>query len=364
MNATSSSGEKPKATTTKSTKSSPSTSTKPASTKSRKKGPQAYTPYTIYFRLERLHILQSHHGFPPPPSYDPSHYDPNEYPRPSKYVNTKLPPFWYSSASRAVEEKKRKHRKISSNGLSKEELTGIISRSWKNVDHEVYTYCKRLSEGEKMRVAQAQKAQRENEITRSEELHLLKTNATFAPNAVQDFQTSCAPIHYTHSAEQMRAPLKKRPIQFISIDNSMMAKCMQQNGHTNNLATRKPHLPPQGSGKSEEGDAASVLIAMAEMPDDNGASKNTTTGTEPDVSTESASASSSSLMDNLPPDQKKESCGSTTIPMNLTSQARSQPTMDRCQSIGEFSYEKIQVENRQVKYGRLVSIAGRINNGR
>jgi hypothetical protein len=206
-----------------------------------------------------------------------------------------------------------------------------------------------------------QKAQRETDMTGTDDILVLKTNATTAPKAVQDVKTSFVPFNNTHSADQMRAPLKKRPIHFISVDNTTNTSYMQQNDYINQSAW--PTLNPlrQGSEKSEEGDVASALVAMVDATKDDSASENTTTGIEPDVSTESTLASS--LKANSPTINKVASGAFAPMLINSTSQAPSQPKMDRSQSIGEFSYEKIQVEHRQVKYGRLVSIVGRIDSG-
>ncbi|KAL3789115.1 hypothetical protein ACHAWO_012648 [Cyclotella atomus] len=131
-----------------------SKSSSKAKPKPHRKVPARYSPYTIFFRLERHLLLQSsasNHAVPP--TFDPSHHDPHDHPhRPAKYRHVKLPPYWYSSAHRAIEEKNRRHRKSAVETMSKEQLTSEISARWKNLDEETLGYVKRLSAVEKKRV--------------------------------------------------------------------------------------------------------------------------------------------------------------------------------------------------------------------
>ena len=83
-------------------------------------------------------------------SYDPNHYDELECPRPVKYENLMLPPYWYSSVHRKKFEKERKHRKIQGS-ISKADLTAMISKSWREIDPTIHEYCKRLANAEKMK---------------------------------------------------------------------------------------------------------------------------------------------------------------------------------------------------------------------
>ena len=114
--------------------------------------PRPYSAYTIYWRLERIHILQSS-GYLDEETrtfFDPEHYDALEHPRPAKYENIMLPPFWYSSVHRKNFEKKRKHRK-QEGSISKADLTAMISKSWREIDPEIHQYCTRLANAEKMK---------------------------------------------------------------------------------------------------------------------------------------------------------------------------------------------------------------------
>ena len=78
--------------------------------------PKPYTEYTIFFRLEQTYIIQTTTGQVDEEVLDalkehPNHHDPLEHPRPTKYRDIQMTPYWYSSAHKAAYEKKRKHRK-------------------------------------------------------------------------------------------------------------------------------------------------------------------------------------------------------------------------------------------------------------
>jgi len=114
--------------------------------------PKPFTDYLVYFRLERVRLLQSIGCDDVTAGYDPDHHDPLEQPRPPRYEDVKLPPYWYSGTIAWEQAKKgelplappRKHRKRA-NGMSLAELSRTISSSWKNVDREVSAYCNKLS---------------------------------------------------------------------------------------------------------------------------------------------------------------------------------------------------------------------------
>jgi len=114
--------------------------------------PKPYTEYTIYFRLERAHLLQTSTGCIDEetlPTLDPNHTDPLEFPRPAKYENTALPPYWYSSFHKKDLEKNRKHRKRAGGGtMDLKTLSKTISASWRDADQEIIDYCKKLSKAE------------------------------------------------------------------------------------------------------------------------------------------------------------------------------------------------------------------------
>mmetsp|Transcript_38768 Transcript_38768/g.81203 ORF Transcript_38768/g.81203 Transcript_38768/m.81203 type:complete len:521 (+) Transcript_38768:94-1656(+) len=111
--------------------------------------PKPYTEYTIFFRLERAHILQSSGLIDEEvlTSLDPTHYDAVESPRPPKYEQLALPPYWYSSSHKAAIEKKRKHRKREGR-MDLKTLSKTISASWRNADPVAVEYCKKLAQAE------------------------------------------------------------------------------------------------------------------------------------------------------------------------------------------------------------------------
>jgi hypothetical protein len=112
--------------------------------------PKPYSAYTIFWRLERKYILQEAGciGKGIKECYDPNHHDPLEHPRPEKYADLILPPFWYSSAHRKECERKRKHRK-QEGSIGKNDLTAMIAKSWREVDTDVRNYVSKLATAEK-----------------------------------------------------------------------------------------------------------------------------------------------------------------------------------------------------------------------
>lgn len=111
--------------------------------------PKPYTAYTIFWRLERMYILHEAGCIDEIKAcFDPNHYDPLEHPRPEKYANLILPPYWYSSAHRYEHEKKRKHRK-QDRSIDKNDLTAMIAKSWREVDPIVRNYVSKLAMAEK-----------------------------------------------------------------------------------------------------------------------------------------------------------------------------------------------------------------------
>jgi hypothetical protein len=112
--------------------------------------PKPYSAYIIFWRLERMYILQQEGciGKEIKTYYDPNHHDPLEHPRPAKYANLLLPPYWYSSAQRNKQEKKRRHRK-QDGYVDKNDLTSMIAKSWREIDTDVRNYVSRLASAEK-----------------------------------------------------------------------------------------------------------------------------------------------------------------------------------------------------------------------
>ena len=65
-------------------------------------------------------------------------------------------PYWYSSAHKAIAEKKRKHRKREGQ-LDLKTLSKTISENWKNADGEVRRYCRMLAKAEQIKYDETMK---------------------------------------------------------------------------------------------------------------------------------------------------------------------------------------------------------------
>lgn len=114
--------------------------------------PKPYTEYTIFFRLEQTYIIQTTTGQVDEEVLDalklhPNHHDPLEHPRPTKYRDIQMTPYWYSSAHKAAYEKKRKHRKRPGR-MDLKTLSKAVSVAWKNASKEVVEYCRKLAAAE------------------------------------------------------------------------------------------------------------------------------------------------------------------------------------------------------------------------
>ena len=114
--------------------------------------PKPYTEYTIFFRLEQTYIIQTTTGQVDEEVLDalklhPNHHDPLEHPRPTKYRDIQMMPYWYSSAHKAAYEKKRKHRKRPGR-MNLKTLSKAVSIAWKNASKEVVEYCRKLAAAE------------------------------------------------------------------------------------------------------------------------------------------------------------------------------------------------------------------------
>eukprot|EP00581_Thalassiosira_minuscula_P010656 CAMPEP_0183723902 /NCGR_PEP_ID=MMETSP0737-20130205/16688_1 /TAXON_ID=385413 /ORGANISM="Thalassiosira miniscula, Strain CCMP1093" /LENGTH=604 /DNA_ID=CAMNT_0025954329 /DNA_START=66 /DNA_END=1880 /DNA_ORIENTATION=+ len=112
-----------------------------------------YTIYSIFFRLERAYIIQTSTGTIDEEilaSLVPNHEDPLDFPRPKKYENIVLPPYWYSRSHNDAFQKKRKHRKRKGR-LDLKTLSKTISSCWRKAqanDEESVKYCNKLAEFE------------------------------------------------------------------------------------------------------------------------------------------------------------------------------------------------------------------------
>mmetsp|Transcript_1932 Transcript_1932/g.4249 ORF Transcript_1932/g.4249 Transcript_1932/m.4249 type:complete len:377 (+) Transcript_1932:70-1200(+) len=108
--------------------------------------PKPYTKYTIFFRLERMRLLLESGLIDDEikATLLPDHFDSIEHPRPSKYKDVQMPPFWYSSFVKPKYIEKRKHRKIEGR-ISFKELSQKIAASWKEIDEETAAYIDKLA---------------------------------------------------------------------------------------------------------------------------------------------------------------------------------------------------------------------------
>jgi hypothetical protein len=114
--------------------------------------PKPWKQYTIYFRLEAIYIRQIENGVVDDDikaelDLAPKYFDPIEHPRPAKYRDLLLPPFWYSSAQRLNAEKKRKHKKQDGR-IGLQELNSMISSRWKTADDFTKAYVNELARHE------------------------------------------------------------------------------------------------------------------------------------------------------------------------------------------------------------------------
>ena len=113
--------------------------------------PKPCTEYTIFFKLEQAYLTQTEGGSgiaeKVTESLIPGHHDPLEWPRPERYQDIVMAPYWYSSLHKAEIEKKRKHRKLPGR-MSLSELSKTISANWRKADSDVVEYCRKLAAAE------------------------------------------------------------------------------------------------------------------------------------------------------------------------------------------------------------------------
>ena len=150
-----------------------------------------YTDYTMFFRLEQAYITQTTTGEVDPEIIkllDPNHTDDVEFPRPEKYKDVIMPPYWYSSSHKKAAYKKRKHRKRKgSERLDLKTLSQRISAGWRDLQScaaectekwAILEYCRMLacSEAEKYQAkiraqsrAQSMKEEHETQMVRVKE---------------------------------------------------------------------------------------------------------------------------------------------------------------------------------------------------
>ena len=114
--------------------------------------PKPYTEYTMFFKLEQALFTQEDGevGEEIVNSLDWNHQDELEFPRPERYQDIIMAPYWYSSQHKKEIEKKRKHRKRAGR-MNLTELSKSISVNWRNASDEAVAYCKKLAMAEKLK---------------------------------------------------------------------------------------------------------------------------------------------------------------------------------------------------------------------
>lgn len=157
--------------------------------------PKPYTQYTIFFRIERMRLLREA-GFIDDEiraTLRPGHFDQNEHPRPAKYQDVEMPPFWYSSFAKHEHDGKRKHTKKACRFPLKE-LSQMIAANWKEIDEETFAYTKRLADMEQAKYLILLKEDllksEEAEANEIEEATLAKESSDFAVGGVQNFEAT------------------------------------------------------------------------------------------------------------------------------------------------------------------------------
>mmetsp|Transcript_7231 Transcript_7231/g.14831 ORF Transcript_7231/g.14831 Transcript_7231/m.14831 type:complete len:512 (+) Transcript_7231:70-1605(+) len=157
--------------------------------------PKPYTQYTIFFRLERMRLLREA-GFIDDEiraTLRPGHFDQNEHPRPAKYRDVEMPPFWYSSFAKNEHDGKRKHTKKACRFPLKE-LSQMIAANWKEIDEETSAYTKRLADMELTKYSILLKEDllksEEAEAYEIEEATLAKESSDCAVGGVHNFDAA------------------------------------------------------------------------------------------------------------------------------------------------------------------------------
>jgi len=107
-----------------------------------------YTPYNLFYLLERERVVQTDSNgetkYKNPKENarePPNKRAEDEIPLPARYKGVVLSPNWYDSNFK----EKRKHRK-SHGKISFQQLTDMISKNWATIDEETKNYCQAISE--------------------------------------------------------------------------------------------------------------------------------------------------------------------------------------------------------------------------
>lgn len=153
-----------------------------------------YTPYNLFYLLERELVVQGHD---PATAQDKTtkrakllierkatHGDraEDEIPVPARYKGVVLLPMWYEPNLK----EKRKHRKTHGK-ISFKDLTEIISKNWSTIDAETKDYCTRISEmGRKLYKETMSRYNASQKILQLKEEHAAMENAR--ENRIEQFK--------------------------------------------------------------------------------------------------------------------------------------------------------------------------------
>ena len=107
-----------------------------------------YTPYNLFYLLERELVVQGHEpsdaktkALEKARATNAHNRQEDDIPIPERYKNVVLQPMWYEPNMK----EKRKHRKTHGM-ISFQDLTAIISKNWATIDKETKDYCTSVSD--------------------------------------------------------------------------------------------------------------------------------------------------------------------------------------------------------------------------
>jgi len=241
--------------------------------------PKPYTEYTMFFKLEQALFTQEDGsvGDEILTSLDPNHKDELEFPRPARYANVILPPFWYSSQHKKEIEKKRKHRKRPGR-MNLTELSKSISVNWRNASDEVVAYCKRLAIAEKLKYGMIMELalKEKKEHAKLEELARLKkerdtvqqlVNAQKFAKQYQGMMNAAQLNKVVNPDEYPCARRNSHSSDFPQVTMGMFSKPFEKKDNFSNYSANKYEPPPSSEPTNsilggDEAAAASALFTL------------------------------------------------------------------------------------------------------
>jgi len=241
--------------------------------------PKPYTEYTMFFKLEQALFTQEDGsvGDEILTSLDPNHKDELEFPRPARYANVILPPFWYSSQHKKEIEKKRKHRKRPGR-MNLTELSKSISVNWRNASDEVVAYCKRLAIAEKLKYGMIMELalKEKKEHAKLEELARLKkerdtvqqlVNAQKFAKQYQGMMNAAQLNKVVKPDEYPCARRDSHSSDFPQVTMGMFSKPFEKKDNFSNYSANKYEPPPSSEPTNsilggDEAAAASALFTL------------------------------------------------------------------------------------------------------